>query len=185
MRGIVLPALCASISILIAGSTLTVELRRPSLAVLPCNLSDVRIHDDTFFGAAQIENTKYLQYLDVDRLLYNFRLEAGLDPWIQRSLPYGGWIANESLVAGHFTGHWLSATAFTVAATGDAIITARSKYMVSQLAECQQQICRSNSSLCGWLSAYSFEQIIALEQHEGRTWATYYTIHKVTQSMQH
>ena len=49
------------------------SLSAPPLKVEPFNLSDVRIYKDTFFGAAQAENTQYLQYLDVDRLLYNFR----------------------------------------------------------------------------------------------------------------
>ena len=44
---------------------------------------------------------------------------------------------------------------------------------MSELAKCQAHICATNASMCGWLSAYSFDQIIALETHKGRTWATY------------
>lgn len=142
------------------------------------NLSDVTIHGDTFFGRAQGENTDYLKWLDVDRLLYNFRLQAGLDS-VAAAVPYGGWIGNGSLVAGHFTGHYLSALAFTTAATGDTAISAKSNYLVAELAKCQDAICAANSSMCGWLSAYSFEQVLALEGHRGPTWATYYTIHKI------
>jgi hypothetical protein len=144
------------------------------LGALPFNLSDVRIHGDTFFGRAQAENTAYLSYLDADRLLYNFRLVAGLDPSPAGGgavLPYGGWIANGSLVAGHFTGHFLSATAFTTGATGDPAIAAKSAYLVAELAKCQEHICTTNSSMCGYLSAFSFNQIVALEEHSGPTWA--------------
>jgi hypothetical protein len=141
------------------------------------NLSDVTIHGDTFFGRAQAENTDYLKWLDVDRLLYNFRFQAGLDS--RAAIPYGGWIGNGSLVAGHFTGHYLSALAFTTAGTGDPIVVAKSNYLVAELGKCQDAICAANSSMCGWLSAYSFEQVLALEAHKGPTWATYYTIHKI------
>jgi DUF1680 family protein len=154
----------------------------PTMGAGTFNLSDVRIHSDTFFGRAQAENTAYLSHLDADRLLYNFRLVAGADPTGGASVaatPYGGWIAKGSLVAGHFTGHFLSATAFTVAATGDPNVVAKSAYLVTELAKCQAKICATNTTMCGYLSAFSFDQIIALEEHKGPTWATYYTIHKI------
>ena len=64
----------------------------PVLPAAPFNVGDVHLHDDSFFGKAQAENTVYLQYLDVDRLLFNFRFVAGLDN--KATLPYGGWIGN-------------------------------------------------------------------------------------------
>ena len=65
-----------------------------------------------------------------------FRLVAGVNTG--NATPYGGWIKNGSLVAGHFTGHYLSALAFTSAATADPDIVARSAYLVAQLAACQE-----------------------------------------------
>ena len=38
-------------------------------AVSAFNISDVRIHKDTFFGKAQAENTDYIKFLDTERLL--------------------------------------------------------------------------------------------------------------------
>lgn len=65
--------------------------------VQPFKLSQVKITKTTFFGKSQTENTQYLQFLDVDRLLYNFRLVAGLQPWKTGAIvPYGGWIGNAS-----------------------------------------------------------------------------------------
>ena len=51
--------------------------------------------------------------------------------------------------------------------------------MVSELGKCQDAWCAKNASECGYLSAYHIEQIYALEQHQGGTWATYYTLHKI------
>ena len=80
---------------------------------------------------------------------------------------------------GHFTGHFLSALAFTAASTDDPAIVAKSKYLVAELAKCQDAICKKNTTHCGYLSAYYFTQLEAMEQHEGGTWATLYTLHKI------
>ena len=57
-------------------------------------------------------------------------------------------------MAGHFTGHYLSATAFTVGATADPAVTLKSERLVAELSKCQAHICTQNKSMCGWLSAF-------------------------------
>ena len=55
-------------------------------------------------------------YLEPDRLLYQFNQVAGLPTTAE---PYGGWESPtyvNGLINGHFTGHLLSATAFSIAA---------------------------------------------------------------------
>ena len=151
------------------------------------NLSDVSLipDADNHFAQAQDLNTRFLKYLDADRLLYTFRTINGL-PQHEGAAPYGGWIApvgRMELVNGHFTGHFLSALAFTAASTGDSAILAKSDYLVQELGKCQDAWCEKNASECGYLSAYHISQIYDLENRTGSTWATYYTLHKIMAGM--
>jgi DUF1680 family protein len=66
---------------------------------------------------------------------------------------YGGWESPTSLLRGHITGgHFLSAAAQMVNATGDAGLKATLAYMVGELAACQT----ANAALfgAGYLGAY-------------------------------
>ena len=51
-------------------------------------------------------NTNYLKSLDPDRLIHNFRVNAGLP---SHARPLDGWEAPGIGLRGHFTGHYLSA----------------------------------------------------------------------------
>src|SRR5262245_18556126 len=82
-------------------------------------LEDVRLLDGPFLQAQQ-RNAKYLLQLVPDRLLHNFRVNAGLKP---KAPVYGGWESVEPWVEirchGHTLGHYLSACSFMFAASGD------------------------------------------------------------------
>jgi len=165
-----------SVSAMIVSPTKLAAAGPPPLASLPMPLHRVRLHSDSFHGRAQALNTRYIKALDPDRLLYQFRLVAGLPTG--SAVPYGGWISNGSLVAGHFTGHFISALSFTVA-SGDATVNATLTSLVNHLSACQAAYCAMHASTqnasdwrCGYLSAYDFSQIIALETQQGKTWAT-------------
>jgi DUF1680 family protein len=102
---------------------------------------------------AQMQNVTlaWLQLFDADRLLFSFRATAGLDTKGAQS--YGGWESPTSLLRGHITGgHFLSAAAQMVNATGDAGLKATLAYMVGELAACQT----ANAALfgAGYLGAY-------------------------------
>lgn len=56
-------------------------------------------------------NIEYLQSLDADRLLHNFRINAGLP---SSATPLEGWEAPNIGLRGHFVGHYLSACSFVV-----------------------------------------------------------------------
>jgi uncharacterized protein len=99
---------------------------------LPFPLQNVRLLDGPF-KAAQDVNARYLLMVEPDRLLAGFRQEAGLQPKGKR---YGGWEARE--IHGHGLGHYLSAVSIGYAATGDARMLERVKYIVDELAACQQ-----------------------------------------------
>jgi DUF1680 family protein len=92
-------------------------------------LDQVQLLDGPFKHAQQL-NLKCLLEYDVDRLLATYRKEAGLEP---KGQLYPNW----SGLDGHVTGHYLSAMAIYVAATGDEECRRRMNYMIDELALCQ------------------------------------------------
>lgn len=135
----------------------------------PFPLNQVRLLDGPC-KAAQEANRRYLRELDADRLLYSFRVNAGLPA---PGVPLGGWEAPTCEVRGHFTGHYLSACALMYATTGDTELKARADGMVAELAKCQ-------AALGGeYLSAFPESFWDRLESLQQPPWAPYYTIHKI------
>lgn len=65
------------------------------------SLHDVRLEPDTVYWRAQQTNLEYLLLLDVDRLVWNFRKQAGLTA---SGTPYGGWEGPDVQLRGHFVG---------------------------------------------------------------------------------
>lgn len=104
-----------------------------TLCLEPFALSDVSLLEGPF-RHAQENNRRYLLFLEPDRFLHNFRLNAGLEP---RAIIYGGWESRG--VAGQTLGHYLSALAQMWAATSDKDIKAKLDYTIAELAECQAQ----------------------------------------------
>jgi len=147
---------------------------RPLSPLKPLPLAAVRIGDSAF-GDAQALNTAYLQYLDLDRLLWTFRTQAGL-PSGEDVAPYGGWESPNyqwGLINGHFTGHLISALAFA-AGSGDDDLRAKGDRLVAALEACQDAVGT------GWLSAYPLAHLERLEAHNTtHVWAPYYTLHKI------
>ncbi|HKB78843.1 MAG TPA: beta-L-arabinofuranosidase domain-containing protein, partial [Thermoanaerobaculia bacterium] len=101
------------------------------LEARPFPLSEVRLLDGPFKRAMDLDGTLLLN-LDPDRLLHNFRVNAGLPSSAQ---PLGGWEAPDVELRGHTVGHYLSALALMYAATGDARFKARADSMVAELAK--------------------------------------------------
>lgn len=119
-------------------------------------------------------NTRYLKSLDPDRLLHNFRQNAGLP---SNAEPLDGWEAPWIGLKGHFTGHYLSAVSFLVHKYNDSTLLERVNYMVKELLKCQQK--HGN----GYLSAFPERDFDVLEKQFGRVWAPYYTYNKVMQGL--
>src|SRR5262245_38400848 len=71
----------------------------------PFSLSEVRLLDGPFKHAQEMDR-KYLLSLDTDRLLHNFRVNAGLP---STAKPLSGWEAPDCELRGHFVGHYLTA----------------------------------------------------------------------------
>jgi DUF1680 family protein len=101
----------------------------PKLESFP--LEAVRLLPSPYYSAMQA-NLSYLHRLEPDRLLHNFRAQAGLPP---KGAVYGGW-ESES-IAGHTLGHYLSACSHMHAQTGDEECRRRVEYIVGELILCQ------------------------------------------------
>ncbi|MGO9949289.1 MAG: beta-L-arabinofuranosidase domain-containing protein [Steroidobacteraceae bacterium] len=102
---------------------------QPSLSPFP--LEAIRLRPSQYLTAVD-SNRAYLLSLEPDRLLHNYRKNAGLEP---KAAIYGGW--ENDTIAGHTLGHYLSALSLLHAQTGDTEAPRRVTYIVSELAECQ------------------------------------------------
>lgn len=147
----------------------TVCAERPAGRAQPFALQDVRLLDGPFKTAME-RDAGYLLALDPDRLLHNFRIQAGLP---SQAEPLGNWERPVSELRGHFTGHYLSACALMYAATGDVRFKERADLLVRGLAQCQAALGPS-----GYLSAFPETFFDTLEKR-GKVWAPYYTLHKL------
>ncbi|HCA81086.1 MAG TPA: hypothetical protein DEP53_15255, partial [Bacteroidetes bacterium] len=136
---------------------------------LPFELNQVRLLDGPMKDLLE-RNRKYLLSLSVNRLVHNFRVNAGLPSDAE---PLGGWEAPNCELRGHFTGHFLTACALMYAATGDEEVRAKATELVSALAACQKALGPG-----GYLSAFPEEYIVRVETGK-RVWAPWYTLHKI------
>ncbi len=137
-------------------------------------LAAVRIEEGPFLAAQRLD-ADYLLKLESDRMLHNFRKNAGLEP---KAPVYGGWESVEPWIwircHGHTLGHYLTAAACMFESTGDARFAERIDYIVAELAECQ-------AKTGGWLTAFPdgvapLVDSLAGEKFDGVPW---YTTHKV------
>jgi DUF1680 family protein len=142
--------------------------------VQPFPMTQVRLGPSPFKEAAEA-NRAYMDRLPADRLVHNFRLNAGLPSSAE---PLGGWEqytpGREGELRGHFTGHYLSACALAYASTSDVSIKSKGDTMVAELAKCQAKT--------GYLSAFPTEWFDRLDARKS-VWAPFYTVHKIMAGM--
>lgn len=119
-------------------------------------------------------NLSYLKSLDPDRLLHNFRVNAGI---ASSAMPLEGWEAPGIGLRGHFTGHYLSAVSHVIEKNNDLFLKSRLNYMVDALATCQTALGH------GYLSAFPEREFDLLETKVDGIWAPYYTYHKIMQGL--
>ena len=97
-------------------------------------LHSVRLTPGIFKEQADI-NERYLDSLEVDRLLHSFRITAGIPP---RPLPTKVGKIQPASCAGTFAGgHYLSAVALASATSGNSVLKARGDELVAGLLACQ------------------------------------------------
>jgi uncharacterized protein len=73
-----------------------------------------------------------------DRMLRNFRFNAGLDT--KGAQPPGSWENATGYLRGHYAGHFMSMLAQSYAGTGDDVFKRKLDYMVAALGECQDAL---------------------------------------------
>ena len=73
-----------------------------------------------------------------DRMLRNFRFNAGLDT--KGAQPPGSWENATGYLRGHYAGHFMSMLAQAYAGTGDDVYKRKLDYMVAALGECQDAL---------------------------------------------
>ncbi|MDN3270164.1 beta-L-arabinofuranosidase domain-containing protein [Streptomyces sp. MA15] len=90
-------------------------------------------------GGRWLENMNrtlaYLRFVDVDRLLYNYRANHGLDT--KGAEPLGGFEAPNGGFRTHAQGSFLTSWAQAWAETGEGVFRDKAVYMVAELAKCQ------------------------------------------------
>ncbi|HEV7606532.1 MAG TPA: beta-L-arabinofuranosidase domain-containing protein [Steroidobacteraceae bacterium] len=137
-------------------------------------LAEVRLDEGPFLHAQRLD-AGYLLRLEPDRLLHNFRVNAGLPP---KAAVYGGWESVEPWVEirchGHTLGHYLGAVACMYESTGDARFAGRVDYIVAELAACQEKT-------GGWLTAFPDGVAPLTDSLAGKPFAgvPWYTTHKI------
>jgi DUF1680 family protein len=155
-----------------AGATSVSPSHPPAVRYFP--LADVRLGEGPFLQAQKLDEA-YLLRLEPDRMLANFRINAGLAP---RAPVYGGWESVEPWIDirchGHTLGHYLGAVACMHESTGDARFAERVDYIVRELAECQART-------GGWLTAFPDGVAPLTDSLAGNKFAgvPWYTVHKV------
>jgi len=146
--------------------------------VIPFSLTDVKLLDGPFKHATDLNIQTLLNY-EPDRLLANFRAEAGLKP---KAMHYMGW-ENETL-AGHSLGHYLSGLSLMYQTTGNPEFLKRVNYIVEELKACQ------DAEGDGYIGAVPGEKKILLDQVAkgdirsrgfdlNGIWSPFYTQHKI------
>ncbi|KAF2687159.1 DUF1680-domain-containing protein [Lentithecium fluviatile CBS 122367] len=118
----------------------------------------------------------YLKFVDVERLLYNFRANHKLS--VKGATPNGGWDAPDFPFRTHAQGHYLTAWVHCYATLRDSLCRDRATYFVAELAKCQANNAAAGFNT-GYLSGFPESEFSALE---ARTLSNgnvpYYAVHK-------
>src|SRR5215469_994835 len=137
--------------------------------ISPFPLKQVRLGEGPCKAAMEADRG-YLHSLPPDRLLHNFRVNAGIPSSAQ---PLGGWEAPDCELRGHYTGgHYLSACALMYASTGDEDLKNNATQVVTELGKCQAAL------KSGYLSAFPIDFFDRLRERQ-KVWAPFYTLHKI------
>jgi DUF1680 family protein len=148
---------------------------QPVARLQPFDMADVTVGEGPFLHA-QRRTEAYLLSLQPDRMLHNFRVNAGLPP---KAPVYGGWESeaawDEINCHGHTLGHYLSACSLAGRATGDVRYRKRIQYIATELAACQTAA--GSGLVCAFPKGAAL--IAAHLRGEPITGVPWYTLHKV------
>ncbi|MGK3209253.1 beta-L-arabinofuranosidase domain-containing protein [Amycolatopsis sp. MEPSY49] len=145
------------------------------VSAFPFDLGQVRLTASRWLDN-QNRTQNYLRFVDVGRLLYNFRANHRLSTG--GAATNGGWDAPNFPFRSHVQGHFLTAWAQLWAVTGDTACRDKAISMVAELAKCQ-----ANNSAAGFTAGYlsgfpesDFDNLEAGRLTNGNV--PYYCVHK-------
>lgn len=164
------------------------------------SLDEVKLLDD-YYLKVEKKVVDFLNSFNIDKLLYNFRLNAGYSPdEIPGKSSYSGW--ENTRIGGHTLGHYLSAAAQAVKKgygklTGKDGISFEERLLciIDELYKCQQhndELSLSNPNrkkgfLFGAVmddKAFPEIQFDRVEsENPSDTWVPWYTMHKILQGL--
>ncbi len=154
-----------------------------------CNLQEfapanVKLCDQFMLDVTQ-KDVDFLNTFNPDKLLFNFRLTAGL-PNTKAASSYSGW--ENTRIGGHTIGHYLAAAAQAIArgygeckGADGVTLQARFEYIIDGLTECQTALGT------GFIFGATMDdpskperQFDLLEEgNPADTWVPWYTVHKI------
>lgn len=142
---------------------------------MPFDMADVTLGEGPFLHAQHMTEA-YLLALKPDRMLHNFRVNAGLAP---RAPVYGGWESEATWedinCHGHTLGHYLSGCALAWRSTGDKRFRQRIDYVADELAACQKAA--GSGLVCAFPKGSAL--VAAHLRGERISGVPWYTLHKV------
>ena len=163
MSGMWVMAIGSLLAAATPGPVLPDNVRTPAR---PFPLQQVRVIDPDLCRM-QSQTRAYLHELASDRLLRNFRVNAGIPTDVP---PLPDHESPSSAFRGHYTGHFLSACAMMYAGTGDEPLKRKADAIVAELAKCQQP----SGYLAGWPESM-FDDLEAGK----RVGVVWYGLHKI------
>ena len=150
--------------------------------------AEISIQDD-FLNDITQKDVDFLNTFNPDKLLYNFRVTAGL-PNTKATSSYSGW--ENTRIGGHTIGHYLAAVGQALArgygkckGADGVSLQQRFDYIISGLAECQKALGT------GFIFGATMEdpskperQFDRLEEgNPADTWVPWYTVHKIVNGL--
>ncbi|OLF05298.1 beta-L-arabinofuranosidase domain-containing protein [Actinophytocola xanthii] len=143
------------------------------VSAYPFDLGQVRLTAGRWMEN-QARTLAYLRFVDVNRLLYNFRANHRLST--NGASPLGGWEAPDFPFRTHSQGHFLTAWAQAYAVLGDTTCRDRAATMVAELAKCQANNGAAGFNT-GYLSGFPESDFDAMEAGSPRS-VSWYALHK-------
>ncbi|WP_086668571.1 beta-L-arabinofuranosidase domain-containing protein [Lentzea kentuckyensis] len=170
-------AIATAVPAQMAGSALAATLPPArgdaGVSAYPFDLSEVRLTSGRWLDN-QNRTLSYLRFVDVDRLLYNFRANHRLST--NGAAALGGWEAPNFPFRTHSQGHFLTAWAQAWAVLGDTTCRDRANYMVAELAKCQANNAAAGFN-AGYLAGFPESDFDAMEAGSPKS-VSYYALHK-------
>jgi len=128
------------------------------------------------FMENQNRTLSYLKFVNVDRLLYNFRATHKLST--NGAAQNGGWDAPDFPFRSHAQGHYLSAWVQCYATLKDSTCQKNANYLVDELAKCQANN-QAAGFTAGYLSGFPESEFQLLETGQLKNGnVPYYAVHK-------